>query len=556
MKNWTDYNIPIYDDFTGEIVTTCPECSHKRKKKNVKCLSCNGDKLAWHCNHCGWSGSLYEKGESENVWKPTEYVKPPEIEVNLPDKVVDWFEKRSIGKKVLVDYKISYGEIFMPQKGKEVKAIQFPYLRGEETVNIKYRDAEKNFRQVSQAEKIVYGYNDINKPTIIIVEGEMDKLSLAEVGIKNCFSVPDGAPAVNTKNYTSKFSYLGGIQETISNAKKIILMTDSDEAGLKLSEELGRRIGREKCWMVKYPDDCKDANEVLVKKGRLILKEMIEYAKPIPVAGIFGVEDMSDKVIKLHMEGLKRGLSTGFSQLDEFYTIRGGEWTIITGIPGHGKSSFIDNLMLNLMSKEDWKIAFFSPENLPIERHLATLAEKHSNLPFIEGYHEKMDRLDLESIMKDFQDKIFFIMPEENEMNLENILKLAKVLIYQKGVKGIVIDPWNEIDHSRERGLTETEYISQCLSKIRRFTRINNIHIWLVAHPTKLQKTLKGKYPVPTPYDISGSAHFRNKSDNALSIYRESNNEVYLHIQKIRFREVGKIGSAELKYNTVSGRYT
>ena len=125
MKNWTDFNIPIYEDFTGEITIICPECSHERKKSNVKCLSCNGDKLIWHCNHCNWSGSLYEKGETENAWKPTEYVKPPEIEVNLPDKVIKFFETRKIGKQVLVDYKISYGEIFMPQKNKEVNAVQF-----------------------------------------------------------------------------------------------------------------------------------------------------------------------------------------------------------------------------------------------------------------------------------------------------------------------------------------------------------------------------------------------------------------------------------------------
>ena len=273
---------------------------------------------------------------------------------------------------------------------------------------------------------------------------------------------------------------------------------------------------------------------------------MVEYAKPVPVAGIFGVGDISDKVIKLHMEGLRRGVSTGLPQLDEYYTIRGGEWTLVTGIPGHGKSSLVDNIMLNIANKEGWKVAFFSPENLPIERHLATLAEKHSNLPFIDGYHEKMDRLDLESIIKDLKDKVFFIMPEENEMTLENILNLAKVLIYQKGVKGIVIDPWNEIEHSREKGLTETEYISQCLSKIRRFVRLNDVHIWLIAHPTKLQKNKKDEYPVPTPYDVSGSAHFRNKSDNALSIYRDDKDEVCLHIQKIRFREVGKIGVVKL----------
>ena len=557
MKTWTDFGIPIYQEFSGELATICPECSHTRKKSTVKCLSSNGDKLTWHCSHCGWSGSLHEKGENVSPWKPKEFAKPPEIEVNLPDKVVKWFEERKISKQTLVDYKISHGNVFMPQVNKEVSAIQFPYMRGEETVNIKYRDGKKNFRQVSNAEKIVYGFNDIvRKPEIIIVEGEMDKLSLVEVGYKNCFSVPDGAPAVNTQNYTSKFNYLGSIEETINNTTKVILMTDSDSAGLKLSEELGRRIGREKCWRVKFPDDCKDANEVLVKHGKEVLKETIQYAKPIPIGGIYEIEDMSEKVVNLYGEGLKKGVSTGLGYVDNYYTVRGGEWTVVTGIPSHGKSEFVDNLMLNLANNEDWKIAFFSPENLPIERHIAKLAEKHSDMPFVDGFNQKMDRFDLDAIMKDFKDKLYFIMPEEDEMNLHSVLKLAKVLVYRHGVKGIVIDPWNEIDHSRAQGLTETEYISQCLSEIRRFTRLNDVHIWVVAHPTKLQKNQNGEYPVPTPYDIAGSANWRNKADNALALYRNmSTNEVDLHIQKIRFREVGKIGTIRLKYNKVSGKF-
>jgi twinkle protein len=85
------------------------------------------------------------------------------------------------------------------------------------------------------------------------------------------------------------------------------------------------------------------------------------------------------------------------------------------------------------------------------------------------------------------------------------------------------------------------------------------VHVWIVAHPTKLQKDQKGEYPVPTPYDISGSAHWRNKADNCLAVYRrfDPHHEppVEVHVQKVRFREVGKIGLAELRYEKVNGNY-
>jgi twinkle protein len=126
------------------------------------------------------------------------------------------------------------------------------------------------------------------------------------------------------------------------------------------------------------------------------------------------------------------------------------------------------------------------------------------------------------------------------------------------GIKGVIIDPWNELDHSRPSHLLETEYISQALSEIRRFARQHQVHVWLVAHPTKLFKDGNGQYPVPTAYDISGSAHWRNKADNILCIWRDvtaHDHTVQVHVQKIRFREIGQIGKVELTFNSVTGGF-
>jgi twinkle protein len=121
-----------------------------------------------------------------------------------------------------------------------------------------------------------------------------------------------------------------------------------------------------------------------------------------------------------------------------------------------------------------------------------------------------------------------------------------------------VVDPWNELDHQRPAGLTETEYISQSLTKIRYFARKHGVHVWVVAHPAKLEKDGKGNYPVVRPYDISGSAHWYNKADNCISVWRnlqETKDPVQVHVQKIRFKSIGRIGRVLFDYDITTGRY-
>ena len=86
-----------------------------------------------------------------------------------------------------------------------------------------------------------------------------------------------------------------------------------------------------------------------------------------------------------------------------------------------------------------------------------------------------------------------FILPDERDLSVTGILGLAKALVYRKGIKGLVVDPWNELSHQRPPGLSETEYISESLTKIRRFARAYGVHVFLIAHPTKLSKDKDGK---------------------------------------------------------------
>ena len=399
--------------------------------------------------------------------------------------------------------------------------------------------------------------DDVTGDTAIVVEGEIDKLSLDEAGFKNCLSVPDGAPSPTSKNYTSKFVYLKNCEELLAKLKTIIIAVDNDEPGKVLQEELARRLGKYRCKRIHWPQGCKDANDVLVKYGKLELASRVEQAEYYPIEGIFEVSDFEDQIDALYdQKGPGRGESTGWTSLDRHYTVRPGEMTIVTGVPGHGKSENLDAIAVNLGLTNDWRFAIFSPENQPLERHFAKIAEKIIGKPFFEGVTPRMNRNELGRAKRIVRRYFSFIKPREDQLTVDGILELAKLVILRKGVTGLIIDPWNEIDHIRPASMTETEYISSALTKIRRFARDYSLHIWLVAHPTKLKKDDSGNYPVPTPYDISGSAAWRNKADNCISVYRHlDSNAVEIHVQKIRFKEVGQLGMVTLYYDHVTGRY-
>ncbi|WP_218951262.1 DnaB-like helicase C-terminal domain-containing protein, partial [Achromobacter insuavis] len=177
--------------------------------------------------------------------------------------------------------------------------------------------------------------------------------------------------------------------------------------------------------------------------------------------------------------------------------------------------------------------------------------------PFAPGPSERMSVADLDRAMDFLEDHFTFMMPEAP--TLDALLEQASRLVTRKGIRGLIMDPWNEIEHGRAAGQTETEYISLALSQIRKFCRAHDVHAWVVAHPAKLYKDKdSGDYPIPTPYDVSGSAHWRNKADNCITVYRhvkDENKPVEIHVQKIRKKFVGRVGMVELHYDRVTGRY-
>lgn len=561
MKTFADFNIDIPAGRSGNVRTTCPECSHQRRKSKVKCLSVDTEEGVWCCHHCGWGGTLKQGSHRHELhWQKPKYRKPkPKPETSLPEKVVEWFKGRGISVDTLNRANIGYGEAYIPQVEGWTSAIWFPYSRDGEVVNHKYRDGRKNFCMDAGAERILYGLDDLDDYGVI-VEGEMDKLSLDECGLVSSVSVPDGAPSVTAESYSSKFTFLEADADKIQAVKEWIIAVDDDEPGQKLEDELARRLGREKCRRVRWPTGCKDANETLVQYGPEVLTNCIANAEPFPLNGVFEVQDLSDKIDQLYETGFEKGVSTSWVNLDQYYSVRPGEFTVVTGIPNSGKSNFVDDLCVQLAKNQGWRIAVFSPENQPLEDHMSRVIEKWASQPFNDGPTPRMDRHTLDQCKAAVNEHFSWILPDEDaDWTVDEVIDRAKSLVFRKGIRGLIVDPWNELEHIRPHNITETEYISQQLKRIRQFGRKYGVHVWVIAHPQKLYKASDGSYPVPTMYDISGSAHWRNKADNGLCVWRDLSDNtsqlVEIHVQKVRFRQIGKIGMAELRYQKATATY-
>lgn len=561
MTTWTDLGIEIPAGRTGEVYTTCPRCSGRRKKKTAKCLSANVTEGVWCCHHCGWAGRL--AGQEEKLppaWRMPEYRTPaPLPESPLPAKMIAWFRARGITEAVLVRNRVTSAHVYMPQLEAATDAIVFPYVRDGIIINRKYRDGRKHFRLETGAERILYGLDDVGE-TLVWCEGECDKLAIEVAGLTSCVSVPDGAPAEGTKDYSNKFMFLDSAAAKLSGVKKHILAVDNDKPGRRLEEELARRLGREKCWRVEWPEGCKDANDVLVKHGADDLRWFLDNPQPYPIEGICTALGAQEKVAALYRDGLERGYPTGWSTLDQHYTVRPGEFTVVTGIPSSGKSNWLDALVVNLARAQGWSFGVFSPENQPLEDHISRMVEKYVGLPFSEGPTPRMSERDLHAGLEWVNAHVFWMLPnDEAAWDIDWILARAKELVYRHGIRGLVIDPWNELEAHRRAHETETEYVSRVLRTVRQFGRRHGVHVFMVVHPTKLYRDDKGTYPVPTLYDCAGSAHWRNKADNGLCVWRDLSTdhgaEVDIHVQKIRFRQIGRLGKVTLYYDKVTATY-
>jgi twinkle protein len=536
MKIQSSITKQIYNYEPNGERSLCPECSHTRKKKNDKCLAWDKKENRGYCHNC--TAAFFEFRPHE----VKEYVCPQwSNKTELTDQAVKYFEGRMISQNTLVKMRVYSDREFMPQFNKEVPVICFPYFYNDKLVNIKYRGPQKSFKLVSGAELIFWNIDCLTKyDEVIIVEGEIDALTMIQAGFDNVLSVPNGA----NKN----LEYLDSCIDLFSGIKKVFIATDQDTKGIELKEELIRRLGPERCYVVSFKD-CKDANEYLIKYGSDI-KDIVANAFPVPVKGIITVTSMYADIYNLYSEGIKRGKEIGMQKIDEVITWESGRLAIVTGIPSSGKSEFVDYIVARLNLLYGWKAAYFTPENFPLKYHYAKLFEKFIGKKF---NNNKSSELEFDMAYDYVRENFFYIL-NEDDFKVKTMLDSAKILVKTRGIKILVVDPYNKLEHQYKD--SETQYISRFLDDLINFAKFNDVLVFLVAHPKKMNKG-----EVPTLYDISGSANFYNKTDYGITIHRKVGdegtmiNEVDAYIQKIKYKHLGNQGVINLKYDYDTGRF-
>lgn len=290
-------------------------------------------------------------------------------------------------------------------------------------------------------------------------------------------------------------------------------------------------------------------------KGAAFIRGEIER-KP----RIFGPKTHLEALRELWRQGMPSGDRTGWPMLDRHYTVLPGQFTVLTGWPGSGKSEWLDALLVNL-SRQGWRFAVFSPENQPVTFHISKLLEKLAGKPFPDGPTERIKLDELDEFTDELEQHFHFIEAGNGAVSAKDVIEAAEPYFArnEEHKRGLVIDPWNELEHWRPANLSETEYVSQTLSMVRNWARQNKVHVWIVAHPQKMRRE-DGKLPIPRPDMISGSSHWWNKADNAITVYRNleklESKDVEIYVQKVRFKHIGRPGTVRLEYDRVTGTYT
>jgi len=537
-----------HDLIVGKKEGVCPLCSSNRKPENrkAKCAMYDWERGLGTCMNCNEVFQLHtfkRKGGNDKVYnKPKQIANPL-----LSNKVIKWFEDRGISNSTLVKMKITEGREFMPQTGKEENAIQFNYFINNELINIKYRDGKKNFKLVKGAEKIFYNIDSIvGHDYVVIVEGEMDVLSFVEAGIHSVISVPNGATVSN-----NNLEYLDNCIDYFENKEKIILAVDQDEAGENLKQELIRRLGAEACYTCDFGVH-KDANEFLVHNSRSILSDVIKNASAVPIENVLTLKDVDDELQEFIEEGFKPGYQIGLDNFDNIFSTYTGQFITVTGVPSSGKSDFVDRMVVGYQLKYGWKTAFASPENKPTFLHAHKLMRKIGDwMPTKEDINTNK----WEEVSNVINDNFFFI--ENERYDLDSVLSKGAQLVKRKGIKCLVIDPYNKVKMNGAAAMSIPDATMEYLTRIESFAKKYDVLVIVVAHPTKMYKKDDGTLDEPNMYNIKGGGEWYDASYHGLLVHRNYEKKtVKVKVLKVKFQNLGENqAEAHFKWDHISGNY-
>ena len=556
---WSD--LDFKGKTSGEVNITCPSCSHTRTKKSQKCLRVNISKGLGFCHHC----NEIVVREERTLTDMKTYKLPEQVWRNytdISDGIVKYFESRKITQSTLKDLGVSEEAFYQPAASKRMNNIVFNYFEGNVLVNKKFRSGAKHFTQLPDCKPIFYNINAaVNANEVYIVEGEMDVLSMHEAGYKNTISIPNGA--------NDNDDYWINCEPYLKNVKKFYIATDNDEKGEMVSEKIVQRLGRYRCERILFKN--KDANGDLME-GKDVLINSIKSSKKYPSVGTYTIDDLIDDVYSLHKNGLPETYypkHPSFGKLKDIFSVMRGHLIVGTGIPSHGKSNFTEWYVMNLVHDYGMKASFFSPEHHPMALHQTTFIEKFHGKNFFKDNPNlpRINKKEIEVYREWAREKIYLTTQDTGKPPTWNwLLEKFKEQMFIYGVDIFVIDAFNKVDFDVDKE-SDLSNIRKVLTQLTTFCQLNNVMVFLVAHPTKMKKNENDVYFQPTLYDVSGSADFRNQTHDGFCVYRYfddvndgtsnySENQVEFIVEKLKMKFQGTMKETEVfEYHIPSGRY-
>jgi twinkle protein len=596
-------------------VTQCPECSSKRKKQNVACLTVNDEPgNRWYkCHHCGWSGNLDIQDKYEKV---REHSGMPTKEKVYGIEARNYLSKRGISLKTAMSrnvYEMSkQGTLllgfpfFMHMTLVNVKFLNFKWKKGEKGIKWHQISSQYNTRIIPWGMNFIKTHDDdgnkLKDVKVIITEGEIDALTWVECGYENVISIPQGAPSVNAKDFKKEFAYLTDkyVQDIFKEVDIFILSVDNDEAGLNLLDKMGMILGKDRCRIARYPTGYKDINEVfkgneekgLIAKGKEGVTEVFEKIKSFPIKGIIKPSDVINELMAYRENGFTAGLGIGVPEIDKLFTIKRKLLVILTGVPGSGKTTIIRWWIIELIRHNvelDLKFAWFTPENRPISREHARMAEVLTGKSIKTGRSNSMSDEMFKKAIRFIEKHFYIISPDKknfeafggsvNKDNLNTLDSIQRYLIYLRkteNIFGFVIDAWNKIEHEQPKYQTETNFISQQLDRVIDFIDYWDLCAIIIVHPKKIEQQ-GNNYKMPSLYDVKGSSAWKEKADIGIIVHRykmkkkspedltgdEDEDEKWITVanaptiiktEKIRFEETGNEDRVRIEMNGI-GRF-
>lgn len=550
----------------GTYAIDCPKeyCKSARVAGDKDCLKLeieSAEYAHWKCKNCLWTGHAGEKPavehpQSRQLEKPSAPAAPA---TQLTDDVAKFLAERGITPEQVKTHGLVWDA--------ERSAIKFPYRNNGETINAMLMNVPEGTTRLASSKRIeFYGADklDPEEKQIIVAQREVDRLILERIGFTNVIALPNGGvlPRRETDSYerADDFEYFTTGANIFINATKVIIAFDTTPEGERLRQELVRRAGPPKCYNVKFYRDT--LAETLKQDGEDFVCQDMNAHTAQPIRGLYEVQDFQTQLMNMFDGGMAAGIKTGWENVDQLYTVLPSQLTVITGIPNSGKSEWLDALTLNLAMNHGWRFGVFSPENGK-ELHVIKLTEKRVEMPSDPKSSKRMSRETFLSGASWVAQHYYFIASDvlDKPPTLDWILERAADAVLRYGIKGLIIDPWNRIVKKYENGQNEAAYVETALAQILRFAINHDVHIWLVAHPTKQEPDKKtGNFAVPSLYAISGGAHFVNMCDNGIVVYRPAGADnkfvTEIWVRKVRFKHVGEPGSTKLRYNHETGRFT